>query len=99
MTGDDSARRVRDMTAVLDGLTARMNAGDAAANLVGIAADMNELMILMAGLIALNAADYHVLSVARKLLEANELKVALDRLRSILVWRLTDSHIQLPPLV
>jgi hypothetical protein len=50
-------------------------------------------------LIALNAADYHVLSVARKLLEANELKVALDRLRSILVWRLTDSHIQLPPLV
>ncbi|WP_160172511.1 hypothetical protein [Caballeronia sordidicola] len=54
---------------------------------------MNELMNLMGVLLALNAVDYHVLNVARKLLEANELKVALDRLRSILVWRLADNHI------
>jgi hypothetical protein len=93
MTGDDTARRVRDMTIVLDALTARMNAGDAAVKLVEIAADTDELMHLMARLIELNAMDHHVLSVARKLLEANELRVALDRLHSILAWRLADSHI------
>lgn len=93
MTGDGTARRVQGMTIVLDALTSRMNTGGAAGNRVEIAADMNELMNLMGALLALNAVDYHVLNVARKLLEANELKVALDRLRSILVWRLADSHI------
>ena len=58
---------------------------------------MNELMNLMGALLALNAVDYHVLNVARKLLEANELKVALDRLCSILVWRLADSRILTSP--
>jgi hypothetical protein len=84
---------VRDMTIMLDTLTSRTKTGGAAGNLVEIAADMNELMNLMGALLALNAVDFHVLNVARKLLEANELKVALDRLRSILVWRSADSHI------
>jgi len=34
--------------------------------------------------LALNAVDYHLLNISRKLVDANELKVALVQLRSIL---------------
>jgi hypothetical protein len=44
----------------------------------------------MVGPLALNVVDYHLLSISRELVKANELKVALEQLRRILV-RLSDA--------
>jgi len=84
MNGDDTARRVGEMTVALDAIAIRLKAGGAAGDHAKIAAEVQELMNLMGRLLALNAVDYHVLNISRELVKANELKVALKQLRSIL---------------
>ena len=84
MNGDDTARRVGDMTVVLDEIVFRLKAGGAAGDHATIAAEIQELMHLMVGLLALNVVDYHLLNISRELVKANELKVALEQLRRIL---------------
>jgi hypothetical protein len=44
MNGDDTARRVGDMTVVLDAIVFRLKAGGAAGDHVTIAAEIQELM-------------------------------------------------------
>jgi hypothetical protein len=84
MKGDDTARRVGDITVVLDAIAFRLKAGGAAGDHANIAAEIQELMNLMEGLRALNVVDYHLLNISRELVKANELKVALEQLRRIL---------------
>jgi hypothetical protein len=85
MNGDDTARRVEDMTGVLDAIARRLKAGGPAGDHAKIAAEIQELMNLMRGLHALQFVDYHQLNISRELVKANELKVALEQLRRILV--------------
>jgi hypothetical protein len=49
MHGDDTARRVGDMTVLLDGIAFRLKAGGATGDRPTIAAEIQELMQLMVG--------------------------------------------------
>jgi hypothetical protein len=80
------------MTIVLDALTFRVNAGDAAGDRARIATEIKELTTFMETLLVLDLVDHHRLNISLTLIEANELKVALDQLRDILMWRSVRRH-------
>jgi len=84
MGSDDTARRARDMSIVLDALTLWLKAEGAAGHRSRISVETEELMNLMGSQLGLNSVDYHLLNISRKLVEVNELKVAFVQLRSIL---------------
>ena len=84
MGSDDTARRAKDMSIVLDALTLWLKAEGAAGHRSGISVETEELMNLMGSQFGLNSVDHHLLNISIKLVEANELKVAFVQLRSIL---------------
>ena len=82
MGSDDTARRAKDMSIVLDALTLWLKAEGAAGHRSGISVETEELMNLMGSQFGLNSVDHHLLNISIKLVEANELKVAFVQLRS-----------------
>ncbi|SIO45832.1 hypothetical protein [Paraburkholderia phenazinium] len=84
MNGEDIAHRLGDMTAALDAIAFRLKGSGLQRDHAKIAAEIHDVMKLMGGLSTLGFVDYHSLNVARELVKANELKVALEQLRRIL---------------
>lgn len=84
MGSDDTARRAKDISIVLDALTLRLKAEGAAGHRSRISVETEELMNLMGSQFGLNSVDHHLLNIPIKLVEENELKVAFAQLRSIL---------------
>jgi len=72
------------MSIVLDALTLRLKADSAEGHRTRISVETEELMNLMGSQLRLNAVDYHLLNISRKLVELNELKVVFVQLRNIL---------------
>src|SRR5471032_3405267 len=67
MGSDDTARRAKDMSIVLDALTLWLKAEGAAGHRSGISVHTEELMNLMGSQFGLNSVDHHLLNISIKL--------------------------------